>query len=57
MTLNSRRSKEIEKLKTKEIGTWKTKTQKDENSVLTKEQAENTDLDIPVLSKIMTTHK
>ena len=57
MTLNSRRSKKKEKLKTKEIGTWKTNTQKEENSVLAKEQAENTDLDIPVLSKIMITHK
>ena len=57
MTLNSRHSKEKEKLKTKEIETWKTKTQKDENPVLAKEQVENADLDIPVLNKIMTTHK
>ena len=57
MTLNSRHSKEKEKLKTKEIKTWKTKTQNHENPVLAKEQVENTELDIPVLNKIMTTYK
>ena len=45
------------KLKAKDAETRKTKTQKDENLVLPKEQVENADLYKPVLNKIMTTCK
>ena len=55
MTLNSKHR--AEKIKTKEIETWKTKTRKGENLVLSKKQVENTDLHKPVLNKIMTASK
>ena len=44
-------------LKTKDTETQKTKTQKDDNLVLTKEDVENEDSYKPILSKVMTTSK
>ena len=44
-------------LKTKDTETQKTKTQKDDNLVLTKEYVENEDSYKLILSKVMTTSK
>ena len=45
------------KLKAKDTETRKTKTQKDENLVLQKEQVGSADLYKPVLNKIMTSRE
>ena len=47
----------IKKQKHEERETRKTKTQKDENLALPKEQVENADFYKPVLNKIMTTQE
>ena len=44
-------------MKAKDRETRKTKTQKDENLVLPKEEVENADLYEPILDKIMTTRE
>ena len=43
--------------KVKDTETQKTKTQRDENLVLPKEQVENADLHKPALNKVMTTRE
>ena len=57
--LNSKQCKtaKIQKQKHKDTETRKTKTQKDENLALPKEQVENADFYKPVLNKIMTTRE
>ena len=55
MTLNSKHGTENLKIKTKDTGTRKTKTLKEEKLVLQKEYVENVDFYKPVLNKIMTT--
>ena len=55
MILNSEHR--TKKLKTKDTGKRKVKTEKDENLALPKEQIENSELYKPVLNKIMTTHE
>ena len=55
IALNSKHG--TENIKNKNQGNRKTKSQKDKNLVLAKEQVENVDLYNPVLNKIMTTYK
>ena len=55
MTLNSKHRTENLKFKTKDTGTRKTKTLKEEKLVLQKEYVENVDFYKPVLNKIITT--
>ena len=55
IALNSKHG--TENTKNKNQGNRKTKSQKDKNLVLAKEQVENVDLYNPVLTRIMTTYK
>ena len=55
-TFNSKHRAKL-KMKAKDTETRKTKTQKDGNLVLPKEQVENAELHKPVLNKIMTTRE
>ena len=55
-TFNSKHRAKL-KMKAGDTEIRKTKTQKNENLVLPKEQVENADLYKPVLNKIMTTRK
>ena len=55
IALNSKHG--TENIKNKNQGNRKTKSQKDKNLVLAKEQVENVDLYNPVLTRIMTTYK